>query len=163
MPRVTVVIPNWNGSALLAKVLEDLRIQTLSISEAIVVDDGSTDDSAAVAARGGARVIAMGRNAGFGPAVNGGILASRGEWILILNNDVELVAGWLATLLERAESRGASFACGKLVDAGHPERIDAAYDAVSRGGCAWRCGNGTLDGLEWNRESTTRIAPLTAA
>ena len=163
MPRVSVVIPNWNGSALLAKVLEDLRAQTLSVSEMIVVDNGSTDDSAAVAASGGARVIEMGRNAGFGPAVNAGIRASRGEWILILNNDVELGAGWLATLLERAESRGASFACGKLVDARHPERIDAAYDAVSRGACAWRCGSGRLDGPEWNRERPIRIAPLTAA
>src|ERR1700682_1215585 len=163
MPRVTVVIPNWNGSALLAKVLEDLRAQTLPISEVIVVDNGSTDDSAGVAAGGGARVIEMGRNAGFGPAVNAGIGASLGEWILILNNDVELGADWLATLLERAESRGASFACGKLVDARRPERIDAAYDAVSRGACAWRCGSGRLDGPEWNQERTIRIAPLTAA
>ena len=163
MPRVTVVIPNWNGSVLLAKVLEDLRAQTLPVSEVIVVDNGSTDDSAAVAASGGARVIEMGRNAGFGPAVNAGIRAGGGEWILILNNDVELGAGWLATLLERAESRGASFACGKLVDARRPERIDAAYDAVSRGACAWRCGSGRLDGPEWNQERSIRIAPLTAA
>jgi GT2 family glycosyltransferase len=163
MPRVTAVIPNWNGSALLAKVLADLRAQTVPIAEMIVVDNGSADDSTAVAASGGARVIEMGRNAGFGPAVNAGIRASRGEWILILNNDVELGAVWLATLLERAESRGASFACGKLVDARRPERIDAAYDAVSRGACAWRCGSGRLDGPEWNQERPIRIAPLTAA
>lgn len=163
MTRVTAVIPNWNGSVLLAKVLEDLRAQTLPVSEVIVVDNGSTDDSAAVAASGGASVIAMGRNAGFGPAVNAGIRAGGGEWILILNNDVELGAGWLATLLERAESRGASFACGKLVDARRPERIDATYDAVSRGACAWRCGSGRLDGPEWNQERSIRIAPLTAA
>ncbi|MDP8979896.1 MAG: glycosyltransferase family 2 protein [Acidobacteriota bacterium] len=160
---MTAVIPNWNGSALLAKVLEDLRNQTLAIEEVIVVDNGSTDDSVAVAERGGARVIEMRRNAGFGPAVNAGIRAGSGEWILILNNDVELGAAWLATLLERAESRGASFACGKLLDARHPERIDAAYDAVSRGACAWRCGSGRLDGPEWNRERAIRMAPLTAA
>ena len=88
MTRVTAVIPNWNGSVLLATVLEDLRAQTLPVSEVIVVDNGSTDDSAAVAISGGARVIAIGRNAGFAPAVTAGIRATRGEWIGCWNNDV---------------------------------------------------------------------------
>ncbi len=57
MDRVSIVIPNWNGSALLAKLLEDLQRQTYAIDRVIVVDNGSTDDSADVARRAVASLV----------------------------------------------------------------------------------------------------------
>ena len=57
MDRVSIIIPNWNGSALLAKLLRDLQRQSYPIDRVIVVDNGSTDDSARVAKSAGASLI----------------------------------------------------------------------------------------------------------
>src|SRR5215472_14478144 len=102
MPRVSVVVPNWNRSALLNKLLQDLASQDLAPEEVIVVDNGSTDDSVSMAKAVGATVIELRSNQGFTGAVNRGIEVSRGEWIAILNNDIQLERTWLSKLLDRA-------------------------------------------------------------
>jgi GT2 family glycosyltransferase len=163
MQRVTMVIPNWNGSALLAKLLDDLKRQSHPVHRAIVVDNGSTDDSAAVAGRAGAEVIALGSNTGFGPAVNRGIRSADAEWIGILNNDVSLDPDWLGRLMDRLGSGEAWYATGKLLDARARDRIDGAFDALCRGGCAWRCGHGRPDAPLWNQSRQIRFPPFTAA
>ncbi|HTR38565.1 MAG TPA: glycosyltransferase family 2 protein [Bryobacteraceae bacterium] len=163
MHRVTMIIPNWNGAALLASLLDGLKRQTHPIERVIVVDNGSTDDSAAVAERAGAQVIALGTNAGFAAAVNRGIRAAGTEWIGILNNDVSLPENWLALLMDRLASSDAWFATGKLLDAGSPDRIDGCFDEISRGACAWRCGHGRPDSPLWNQAREIRFPPFTAA
>jgi GT2 family glycosyltransferase len=161
MGRVAVVIPTWNRAVLLAKVLADLERQTYPIERVIVVDNGSTDDSAAVARRAGAEVITLGVNAGFAAAVNRGIQEAGSDWIAVLNNDVTLQPDWLAQLM--AKVGDAWFATGKLLDASAPERIDGSFDLLCRGGCAWRCGHGRLDSELWNRPRSIQLAPFTAA
>ena len=47
--------------------------------------------------------------------------------------------------------------------AGDPSRIDGAFDAISRGACAYRCGSGKPDGPFWNQLRRIRMAPMTAA
>jgi len=167
MGGVAIVIPTWNRRELLAKVLGDLGRQTYTIERVIVVDNGSTDDSAAVAERAGAEVIRLGTNRGFAAAVNRGIEKATSEWIAVLNNDVALEADWLERLMAAVESGEAWFATGKLLDAGVRERmdvafLDGAFDAVCRGGCAWKCGHGRLDSEVWNRGRRIQLAPLTA-
>ena len=163
MPRVTMVIPNWNGSALLKKVLGDLKRQTHPVDRVIVVDNGSTDDSVAMARQAGVEVIALEANAGFAPAVNRGIREAAGaEFIGILNNDVSLAENWLAALIDRLAASQASFATGKLLDAAARDRIDGAFDAISRGACAWRCGHGRPDSSFWNQPREIRFPPFTA-
>src|ERR1019366_6814842 len=73
--------------------------QTETAAELLVVDNGSTDGAPELARQRGARVIPMGRNAGFAAAVNRGIGESRGEWIAVLNSDVELAPDYFARLL----------------------------------------------------------------
>jgi GT2 family glycosyltransferase len=163
MPRVAIVIPTWNKAGLLAQALQSLRTQTYPIDRVIVVDNGSTDDAASVAARAGAQVIALGKNAGFAAAVNRGIREAAGsEFICVLNNDVTLTPDWLERLIEKLETAGAWFATGKLLDAGKHEQIDGSFDAVCRGGCAWRCGHGRLDSPLWNQPRNIQLAPFTA-
>jgi GT2 family glycosyltransferase len=173
MGPVAVVIPTWNRSALLAEVLADLGRQTYPIERVIVVDNGSTDDSAAVARRAGADVLALGVNAGFAAAVNRGIecvhtsvnaarkSACATEWIAVLNNDVKLQPDWLAQVM--AKVGDAWFATGKLLDASAHERIEGSFDAICRGGCAWRCGHGRVDSELWNQPRSIQLAPFTAA
>jgi GT2 family glycosyltransferase len=158
------VIPNWNGAARLANLLERLKRQTYPIERVIVVDNGSTDDSLAVAKDAGAELIKLRSNTGFSHAVNCGIQAAAGAgWIAVMNNDVSPEPEWLAQLVSNAESSNAWFATGKLLDDSAEHRIEGAFDAICRGGCAWRCGNGRPDAPIWNRPREIRFAPFTAA
>lgn len=166
MGRVEILIPTWNRCGLLASVLADLGRQTYPIERVIVVDNGSTDDSAAMAERTGAEVIKLGTNRGFAAAVNRGIEQATSDWIAVLNNDVALDADWLERMmaaLESVESGDAWFATGKLLDAAARERMDGSFDAVCRGGCAWKCGHGRLDSALWNQPRRIHLAPFTAA
>jgi GT2 family glycosyltransferase len=164
MAGVAIVIPTWNRAALLAEALENLGRQTYPIDRVIVVDNGSTDDSAIVAARAGAQVISLAANAGFAAAVNRGIREASGvEYVGVLNNDVTLAPAWLSQIMAKLEPGSSWFATGKLLDAKARDRIDGSFDAICRGGCACRCGHGRLDSPMWNQPRTIQFAPFTAA
>jgi GT2 family glycosyltransferase len=162
MASVAAVIPTWNRRDLLAELLANLKRQTKRFDEVVVVDNGSTDDSAALAESAGARVVRLERNFGFAAAVNRGIKAATSDWIAILNNDVTLEADWLETMLA-ATSEDVFFATSKILSAADPRIIDGTFDEVSRGACAWRCGAGKPDSPVWRQPRTIRIAPMTAA
>ena len=158
-----MVVPNWNGAALLLQLLRDLEDQELRPEEIIVVDNGSTDNSVAIAKAAGAKVLELTANLGFSRAVNRGIEASRSEWIVILNNDVRLERSWLSRLVETAQSAAAWFATGKLLSASDNRKLDGTFDAICRGACAWRCGHGRQDSPLWNQAGAIRFAPFTAS
>ncbi|CAG0946694.1 partial PGL/p-HBAD biosynthesis glycosyltransferase, partial [Anaerolineae bacterium] len=98
---LSVIIPNWNGARLLPVCLNALRQQTCRDFETIVVDDASTDESRELIARDfpEVRVVALTPNRGFAPAVNEGIRTARGAVIVLLNNDTEADANWLAEIV----------------------------------------------------------------
>jgi len=155
---LTAIVPVWNGRDYLARLLDSLEAQTEPASELLIVDNGSTDGAPELARQRGARVIAMGRNAGFAPAVNRGIRESGTEWIAVLNSDVELAPDYFAMLCQA----GAPFATGKILSAKSPDRIDATFDAVARSGCAARLGQGCLDGPLFAQRRSIWSAPWTA-
>jgi len=91
IPDITVVIPARNAAATLRDALGSLQAQTLQQWEAIVVDDGSTDDTAASAEAMGLsdpriRVLRQ-PHRGVSEARNAGIEEARGEWLLFLDAD----------------------------------------------------------------------------
>jgi GT2 family glycosyltransferase len=163
MPTVTAIIPHWNHRELLETLLASLRAQSRLFDEIIVADNGSTDDSAALAERAGARVLLLGSNFGFAAAVNRGIRAARTDWVAILNNDVTLDATWSETLIAAAEREHAWFATGKILRADSCSTIDGTFDEISRAACACRCGAGKPDAPVWDQPRRIRIAPMTAA
>lgn len=160
-PGVSVIVPNWNGADRLRTLFTSLACQR-PIHEVLVVDNGSKDQSIAIAQEAGARVVAFPSNRGFAAAVNRGVLEAKADWVAILNNDVELQPGWLQTLYSVATEQSASFATGKLLDAKRRDHIDGTYDAISRGGTAWRCGAGRPDSPLFNREAPIQFPPFTA-
>ncbi len=85
---VSIVIPVYNASAYLAACLESVRSMDPEPLECIVVDDGSTDDSAAIAERAGFRTIACQRRRGPAAARNVGARAARGGILLFIDSDV---------------------------------------------------------------------------
>ena len=94
--KISVVIPAYNAARFLPRCLESVFAQTLKPLEVIVVDDGSTDNTAAVAEELGATVLRR-PNGGPGAARNAGIQFASGEWIALLDAD-DL---WAAEKLER--------------------------------------------------------------
>jgi len=160
---ITAIVPVWNGRELLERLFASLDSQTVPAAEVLVVDNGSTDGAAELARRRGARVIPMGRNAGFACALNRGIRESRSEWIAALNSDVELAPDYFAALRAAASAEGAWFATGKILAAGSGNRMDGAFDLMCRGGCAWRAGSGREDGPAFSERRPIWSAPWTAA
>jgi GT2 family glycosyltransferase len=156
---VAAVIPHWNRRDLLDPLFTSLHAQSRAFDEMILVDNGSTDDSADLAENHNATVLRLEKNLGFAAAVNRGIQSTTADWIAILNNDVTLEPTWLENLLKT----DASFATGKTLNAANPSLIDATFDEVSRGVCAWRCGQGKPDAPIWNQPRQIRMAPMTAA
>ncbi|MCP3858151.1 MAG: glycosyltransferase, partial [Phycisphaeraceae bacterium] len=86
--RVSVVIPAYNASSLLGETLDSVSAQLRAPDEVIVVDDGSVDDTARIAAEHPAvtRVISR-KNGGIAVARNDGIERSTGELLFLLDAD----------------------------------------------------------------------------
>ncbi len=84
--RISVVIPAYNAGAHLGATLRSVLAQTAPPGEIIVVDDGSSDDTVAIATTFGVRVIAR-ENSGPSAARNAGTQAARGEFIAYLDAD----------------------------------------------------------------------------
>jgi len=160
---VSIIVPVWNGRALVERLFQSLRAQTYPAREILIVDNGSEDGAPEVAERLGARAIRMGSNTGFARAVNRGIQECTTEWLVIINSDVELAPDWLERLLEAARLAGTWFAAGKILSAPNPGYIDGTYDVLCRGGCAWRVGQNRADGPEFSIPRNIWSAPGTAA
>jgi hypothetical protein len=96
-PSVSVVIPCYNGATFLRETLDSVQTQTLPPLEVLVVDDGSTDDSAAIAETYGSPVRVIRQpNQGESVARNRGIDEARGEWVAFLDADDLWLPGKLA-------------------------------------------------------------------
>jgi len=93
---VSVVIPCHNQARYLPSSIGSAQAQTHAPFEIIVVDDGSSDDTAAVAAARGATVIRQ-KNAGVSAARNAGLRAARGEFVVFLDADDELLPAAVET------------------------------------------------------------------
>ncbi len=96
---VTAILVAYNSAAVIADALKSLPA---GIS-AIVVDNASTDDSAAIAQSLGATIVRLEANAGFGTANNAGIVTASTSYVLFLNPDAKLRPGCLEALITAAD------------------------------------------------------------
>jgi glycosyltransferase involved in cell wall biosynthesis len=97
--RLSVVIPVHNSAGDLQQCLASLAGSQVPPFECIVVDDGSTDDSAAIAASHGARVLSTGLRSGPARARNIGARAATGEIIFFLDADVTVYPDTIARVV----------------------------------------------------------------
>jgi glycosyltransferase involved in cell wall biosynthesis len=96
--RITAVLICYNGAAFIGEALRSVLDQTSSLDEIIVVDDGSTDETASVVASFGPNVRYIWQtNQGPGAARNAGIGAASGDWVAFLDHD----DWWYANKLAR--------------------------------------------------------------
>jgi GT2 family glycosyltransferase len=140
-PRVTVVIPNWNGLPHLPECLEGVFAQSFADFEVLLVDNASGDGGVAWVRERypQVRVIERADNGGFAAAVNDGIRAARGEYVALLNNDTVVDPGWLAALVEALDTHGDyDVAASRMVLYDDPGRLNAAGDVYTVGRLAGR-------------------------
>jgi glycosyltransferase involved in cell wall biosynthesis len=116
-PRFSVIIPAYNASATLAETVASVRAQTYADWELVIVDDGSTDDTLALAesfAAADARIrVVTQANRGSGGAYNTGVREARADLLVMLSADDLLLSGHFAamdTLIE-AHPDAAAFTC----------------------------------------------------
>lgn len=125
-PHISAVIPAYNSAGFIAEAIASIRAQTVPVSEILVVDDGSRDDTAE-------RVRALGEdihlieqpNQGPSAARNRGIEAASGDWIAFLDADDQ----WLPDRLQRQLAVLAKYPEVGLV-AGDMREIDS-HDGVT--------------------------------
>ena len=120
MPLVSIIIPAFNCAHLIGNAVGSAQAQSAGRIEIIVVDDASTDGTAAVveglAARDArVRLLRMERNAGPGAARNAGLDAAGGEWVALLDADDRYHPQRLQRLLEAAASHEAQLVADNLL------------------------------------------------
>jgi hypothetical protein len=154
LPIATVIIPTWNGLAVLRPCLEALKNQTVKNYQIIVVDNGSTDGTVPWLKQHypldglypPVQLIENSRNLGFAAAVNQGIRASETPYVVTLNNDTQVDPGWLAALLDAvAIAPDIGMGASKMVLAHRPDIIDSTGICVDRVGIIWDRRGGEID------------------
>jgi GT2 family glycosyltransferase len=137
--RLRVILVNYNGGEAVLRCLRSLRESVWEDAEVVVVDNASTDGSAAAIEREypEARLVRSARNRGFGAGCNLGARDAEGETLVFLNPDTTVEPGWLQALagaLERDEQAGLATAQVRLLD--DPGRINTCGNEVHLTGLA---------------------------
>jgi glycosyltransferase involved in cell wall biosynthesis len=111
MPTISVIIPCYNRATLVGETIQNMLDQTLPPDEIIVVDDGSTDNSAdIVSSFGGIVRLIRQTNQGPGAARNAGIKAAKGEFIQLMDSDDLASLNKLEVQMKALQRSGADFA-----------------------------------------------------
>jgi hypothetical protein len=121
-PRLSVVIPAYNAERYLGAAIRSVAACGERAVEAVVVDDGSNDASASVAREtceslGLPHAVMRQPNRGAGMAREQGIQLARGEWLLFLDADDELIPGAVPLLLAASADADAVYGDAVITDA----------------------------------------------
>jgi GT2 family glycosyltransferase len=159
--KASIVIPNWNGEQHLPMVLSSMEKQTFRDFDITVVDDGSTDGSVDYLRSEwpAVRVVQLPENLGFASAWARGVEESSGEYVVIINNDIEFEADWLGTLVAEMDADPSiGFITTKIL---FKEDRDVVYgvghDFYVYGWCATK-GLGEKDVGQYDHRSQTSAA-----
>ncbi len=128
MPRVSVIVPAYNQAQFLAYALRSALAQTLADLEIIVIDDGSTDDTANVAAEFADKIVYLWQaNQGLAAARNTGARIARSELLHFLDSDDALRVDFLLHCVRAAELQPMA-----SVFTGSWEEMDVRGDTMAR-------------------------------
>jgi len=133
IPLVSVIVPACNLETLIGAAVASLRAQTLTDFEAIIIDDGSTDETAARAEAAFAgdprfRLIRQ-ENRGLSGARNTGLALARGEFVAFLDGDDALAPAFLERLHAALQREGTDWAaCGIALV--YPDGTEIAHPAL---------------------------------
>lgn len=118
-PKISVIIPVYNGEATIARACRSVLDQGYADVELIPVDDGSKDGTFAVLeelAQKNPNVVPVRQeNGGVSKARNTGLERATGEYLMFLDADDELAPGILETLLQLAQNNGCDIVAGSCI------------------------------------------------
>lgn len=153
-PRLSVIIPNWNGKNFLKTCLPSLRNQSFKDFETLVIDNGSTDGSVEYIRNNfpGIKLIENLTNIGFSPAVNLGIKICIGDDIVLLNNDTKVDQDCLKYLVIASDIHPeVGMVAAKMLSYQNPKLIDSAGDYIDVVGHANNIGYLEKDGPKFEK------------
>lgn len=159
-----MIIVNWNGGDLLNVCLQHLLNQSSLPDQILVMDNGSTDGSAVLAAQlPGVAVEFLGANHGFAAANNRGITLCDTDLVVLLNPDAFAEPDWLEKLLRAAQKfpEVAAFGSQQMIY-GLDRIVDGIGDCYHLTGLVWRNRHGKSQKLS-DCQSTEIFAPCAAA
>lgn len=160
-PLVAIVIPNWNGRHYLEACLPTLFAQDFKDFEVYVVDNASTDASVEFVRTHfpQVRLIENGANVGLCKANNQGILATRAEFVMMLNNDTEVEPACVGRLVRAMQSHPDIGMCAtKMLLTDQQDMIESAGIVIDKAGIAWGLESGDI-----NRGGETGVVPVFGA
>jgi hypothetical protein len=139
MPRVSIIIANYNGKGLVIDCLKTLVEQSFKDFEILIIDNASTDGSLneiekfvkAVPLNYSLKLIPLDKNAGFAGSSLAGLKHANGEHIVLLNNDTEPDGRWLGELVEAMDSDPTVGICASKMIIHGTDIIDSAGDMFS--------------------------------
>lgn len=104
-PLVSIIILNWNGKKWLQQLLPSLKKITYKPLEVIVVNNGSTDDSAEYIKKSHSyiKILELKKNVGYAGGNNRGVKSATGKYILLMNNDTLVTNDFVAPLVKAME------------------------------------------------------------
>ena len=129
MRKVSVYIPCYNAREHIKNCLESVFAQRYPIDEVLVIDDGSDDDTAKIAAAYPVKIIRQERNKGLAAARQRAMREARNEFVACLDADCVADQDWLATLVARLDDETVAAAGGMLVET-HTVRLADQWRSV---------------------------------
>ncbi|HEV8271301.1 MAG TPA: glycosyltransferase family 2 protein [Chitinophagaceae bacterium] len=113
LPKVAIVILNWNGQYYLEKFLPSVLATAYDNMEVIVADNGSTDESVSFLQQHFSRVklIRLSENNGFAKGYNMALKKIQADYYAIINSDIEVQQGWLTPIINLLEQDKLNAAC----------------------------------------------------
>jgi hypothetical protein len=148
LETVTVIIVNWNGKSFIEKCLDGIKQQTFRDFKAIVVDNGSSDESPELIEKEypWVQLIRLPKNFGFCRANNIAIKMCDSAYVALLNNDAIPEKAWLHHLVRTLDkNKEAGFCASKMLYHDRPNVIDRAGDGYTIAGAGLLHGRGKRD------------------
>ena len=142
-PKVTVIIPNYNGLKFMEPCFAALKEQTFKDYALLVVDNGSTDGSVEWLKEHQVPSIFLPENTGFSGAVNVGIRAAKTPYVILLNNDTEPQPMYIEELVRTIERSEKIFSVSsRMIQLYQKDKMDDAGDMYTVLGWAFQRGVG---------------------
>lgn len=163
MPAISVIIPMYNTEAFIKDCLDSIVAQTFTDFEAIIIDDGSTDNGARIAAgyaSSDSRFRLIGQpNKGLSEARNTGLKIMRGEYVTFVDSDDCVAPNFLETLFYIIRLHQADIACCSIqnfsksyeTEGTSPENANSACYTAEKAACISLYQDSLPDYSAWNK------------
>ncbi|MDD4872640.1 MAG: glycosyltransferase family 2 protein [Kiritimatiellae bacterium] len=154
LPLVSIVTVSFNCGGFLRKCLSSLMQQTYPNIEIILVDNGSTENIAAMKNEFPAiKYIRLEKNSGFAAGNNAGICEAKGKYVALINNDAQADPEWLNRLVSVAElDKNTGAVASLILDGNNPEILDSCGVVIALDGMSHQAMHGIKSSIPLTRQ-----------